>query len=119
MKGSRKATRLALAIIAALGVTAVALGAWGDKGRAHAASKPQPDCSGHAAHTLAQHIACFGGPPVSAASTESGSSGSGSSDDDRDTMQLSDEPGNWFRSDRTGESWLVPLLLSEPWELET
>jgi YVTN family beta-propeller protein len=26
------------------------------------------------------------------------------SDEERDTMEASDEPGNWFRSDRTGES---------------
>src|SRR5262245_53293527 len=102
MKGRRKATRLALALIAALGLGAIATVPWGH-GQAKAASSPKADCSGHGPHTLAQHIACFGGPP--GASTSSGrSTSTGSSDDDRDTMQLSDEPGNWFRSERTGES---------------
>jgi YVTN family beta-propeller protein len=98
MKVRRKASRLALAMIAACGLAAVALVPWGDNGRAEAASLPQADCSSHGAHTLAQHLACYGG--ASAVSADSASS----DDDDRDTMQLSDEPGNWFRSERTGES---------------
>src|SRR5918995_7185444 len=99
MQVRKTRTRLALAATTALALGAIASVPWGADGRADAARLQQgkSSCSSHEGHTVAQHLACFGGP--SAASSDSGSS-----DDDRDVMQLSDEPGNWFRSERTGES---------------
>jgi hypothetical protein len=97
MEVSKNGSRLGLVIVAAFALAALAVVPWGAHGRAEAASSPQSTCSSHEAHTVAQHLACFGG--ASAASANSGSS-----DSDRDTMQLSDEPGNWFHSERTGES---------------
>lgn len=97
MEFRTRGVRLGLALASAFAVGAIALVPWGGNGRAEAASVPQSDCSGHGAHSVAQHLACMG-------ATAAASADSGSSDDDRDVMQLSDEPGNWFRSERTGES---------------
>ncbi len=50
-------------------------------------------------HTFAQHLACLRSAQTSTPSDDSRSStGSG----DRDTMQLTDTPGNWFRSEASG-----------------
>src|SRR5688572_19494594 len=97
MEFSTRGVRLGVALASAFAIGAIALVPWGGNGRAEAASVPQSDCSGHGAHSVAQHLACMG-------ATTAASADRGSSDDDRDVMQLSDEPGNWFRSERTGES---------------
>jgi YVTN family beta-propeller protein len=98
MKVKRKRARLALALAAAFALGAVAVVPWGNDGHAQAASVPKSTaCSGHEGHSVTQHLACLGATSTAAAN-------SGSSNTDRDVMQLSDEPGNWFRSERTGES---------------
>jgi YVTN family beta-propeller protein len=98
MKVGTKGARLALSLAAALALGTIAIVPWGGDGHAQAASVPQSaGCSGHQGHTVAQHLACLG-------ATATGPTSSGGSSADRDVMQLSDEPGNWFRSDRTGES---------------
>ena len=99
MQVRKTRTRLALAATTALAVGAIASVPWAADGRADAARLQQgkSSCSSHEGHTVAQHVECLYG-------TATLETSSGSSDADRDVMQLSDEPGNWFRSERTNES---------------
>src|SRR5262245_83588 len=65
------------------------------QGRSHHAAAATCDPAAHH-HTAAQHLACL------RAARAASNSGPTSSSEDRDTMQLTDTPGNWFRSDASG-----------------
>jgi YVTN family beta-propeller protein len=76
------------------GVTAAAYGGGADAPAAAACDHAQH------VHPSPDHDHCLGRRLLSGSSD----SGSGSGDADEDVMELSDEPGNWFRSRRTGTS---------------
>jgi YVTN family beta-propeller protein len=85
---------LAVTLAASLGAVAVALASGGPAGSTPATEATPAGCD-HGAHVHPSpvHAACLQKERALAAWL---------SDEDRDLMDLTDEPGNWFRSQRTG-----------------
>jgi YVTN family beta-propeller protein len=93
---------LAVAAVASMGVVAVALAngpttaaqpVHDHSTHVHAATQAGCDHAAHI-HPSAAHAECL--------RAEQTLAGTPSSDEDRDVMDLTDEPGNWFRSQRSG-----------------
>jgi YVTN family beta-propeller protein len=90
-----------LGLMGGLVPTVLAAGALAGAEPSAAGDRLDPAACDHSAHAhpSPEHRACLRREPASASRTPAASS---STSVDRDTMELNDEPGNWFRSDATG-----------------